>query len=127
MKIFKNIKQGIVNYFKKRYIRKELKNKFLSKQKELNEYGLNKLNRLTESLFKTSKIVKNEMLEKERKKLEYENETLFNEMKRVIDKHYGEKEEILKNENLKLINELKKKDKTIKQIKEKISVITTNN
>lgn len=81
---------------------------------------------LTEALFKSSKIVRNEMIWKERKMLEFENEILFSDIKSLIDKHYSEVEESLKKENVNLNNKLKEKDNTIKKIKEKISIISVD-
>lgn len=127
MNILEKVKQFIGDFLKKRYIRKELKSKFDNHQIVMNKRNGDKLNMLTESLFRASKIVKLEVLEAERKRLENENEILFDDIKKVIDKHYKDREETLKKENEKLNKQLKLKDKTIDSIKKKISTVANSN
>jgi len=88
--------------------------------KKINSFSLNLL---TNSLFKSSKIVQNDVLKNKRKKLEYETAIFNNDIKLLFDKYYKDKEDILKNENNKLISELRNKNilinktnKTVKKI-----------
>jgi len=104
--LFETIRIYILNYFKKRYIRKELERKFniycnetnksryhyflqafpdrivtnwvwvISRNKGYRNKNKNYLNLLTESLFKASKIVKTNVLDAEKKKIERQNELL---------------------------------------------------
>lgn len=123
MNYLKKIKEFFIDFFKKRYIRRELKSKFETHQIVMNKRNNDKLSMLTDSLFRASKIVKFEILEIERKRIENENELLFNDIKKVIDKHYKDREEALTKENEKLNKQLKLKNDEINEIKEKISTV----
>ena len=127
MNILKNIKQFFADFFKKKYIRKELKLKFKHYKKDTNKHNRERLDLLTDSLFRASKIVKKEILENERKCLENENELLFGDIKNIIDKHYKDREDSLKKENIKLEKKIVEKDKVINKIKEKISTVANSN
>lgn len=95
MKFYNKVKEYILNYFKKRTIRKELISCFKMYNKKSNK----RLEILTEALFKASQVVKAELVEKELKNVERENEILFNDIKTVIEKHYKDRENKLIKEN----------------------------
>jgi len=117
MKIIDKIKKAIADYLKKRYIRKELKEKFSFYSKKNKQ----RLDQLTESLFRASQVVKAELIETEKKKLEHENELLLNDIKTVIEKHYKDREVKLQKDNEKLERKLKEKDKKLSDIKNKVA------
>ena len=103
----------VLEYLKKRQIRRDLKKSF----KSLNK---NRLNSITEQLFKGGKIIKAEVVAAEKRKLEFENTLLINDIKDVIKKHYSKSEEKLKKENAVLNNALVAKEVKIKKLKNKV-------
>lgn len=116
------IKKNVDDFFKKRYIQKELKSKFSNMGKQQNN---EEINLLTDSLFRASKIIDVEVQVAEKKRSENKNKLLFDDIKKIIDKHYKNREESLKKENEKLSRQLKFKDKKINEIREKILTVLT--
>lgn len=121
MKIMKKMYVFFLNFRKKRFIYKELQ----KKNKDFNGDTIRnkeKIRILTESIFRSAKIVENDIFQSKDSEEKYNDDKLFNDLKNVISKHYSDKEtELVKKikileadiqrkntENTKLKNEISK-------------------
>lgn len=110
MKMFKKIKSYISDLFKILYIRKELKKKF--KYAGNNNKKYRKI--LTKSIYKSTKINKSYVDDRNNKIMEFEKSNLLNGIKIFIDKYYQKRENQLITRELIVKtkeNELNKKQK----------------
>lgn len=121
--MFSKIRTFIINYRKKRFIRKELAKKY-KQFKPTGVFGkLNpmtsiprerRIEELTESIFHASKIVKKQVDEQTMAVSNHSKEALLNKLKSVIDNHYGE----IDRENQKLKMKLKESASTANKYRE---------
>ena len=113
--MLKKIINFFKNYRKKRLIRIHLNERFKDFRPKGLLWKLNpmenkskerRVDELTESIFRASKIVEYQVKEQKRIANENNQELLLNKLKKVIDEHYGDVEK----ENSKLKEEISKLD-----------------
>lgn len=117
MKLFRSIKVWWTNRQKKIVINNAVKNTNISNEKK---------EMLKNAIFNSSKIVKNEIIEKTEKISAYEDEQLYTDLKKVIRKHFGNVLDECVKENEKIKRELKLKNDELNRLKEKVTETLLN-